>query len=98
MRESRIEGQAVVIFGGQIGIRVGYNEQSGYCILEFSELVDDHKAGDKLEKGWKDYGTQVQLGFKDLKSIACVRTALDYVERTIKDGKLPHEWEDEDDK
>ena len=98
MRESRIQGQAVAIFGGQIGIRVGYNKDSGYAVLCLCELVEDHKPGDKLEKGWDSYGEQIQLAFKDLKSINIVRTALDYVERTIKDGKLPGEWLDEDEK
>ena len=94
MRESRVQGQAVAIFGGQVGIRVGYDEKSGYCILILSELVEDHQAGDKLEKGWKDYGDQIQLAFRDLESIRIVRNALEYVERTIKDGKVPGEWEE----
>lgn len=98
MRESRIQGQATAIFGGQIGIRVGYNEESGYAVLFLCELVEDHKPGDKLEKGWDSYGEQIQLAFKDLKSIDIVRTALDYVEWTIKYGKLPSEWIDENEK
>ena len=93
MKESRIQGQAVVIFGGQIGIRVGYDKESGYCVLEFSELIGEHKAGDILEKEGKDYGTQVQFAFRDLESIGIVRNALDYVERTLKDGEMPGEQE-----
>lgn len=93
MKGSRIQGQAVVIFGGQIGIRVGYDKQSGYCVLEFSELIGEHKAGDMLEKEWKDYGTQVQFAFRDLVSIGIVRNALDCVERTLKDGEIPEELE-----
>lgn len=96
MRESGITGKATAIFGGQIGIRVGYNEESGYAVLILCELVEDHKPGDKLEKGWDSYGEQIQLAFRDLKSVDIVRTALEYVERTIKDGKLPGEWEDKE--
>lgn len=89
MRESRIQGQAVAIFGGQIGIKIGYDEKSGYCILYLCELVDEHNPGDEIGKGWPNYGEQIQLAFKELKSLNVVRTALDYVERTLKDGKIP---------
>ena len=88
-KESRIYGQATAIFGGQIGIRIGYDKDSGYCALILSELVDEHKPGDNIGKGWKDYGEQIQLAFRDLESLRVVRDALDYVERTLKDGKLP---------
>lgn len=84
-----ITGKALVVFGGSISFGIGYNPNEKVVGLAMYELKKQVKVGKKLSGNEKMYEPQVQLVFRNIESINCIRRALDIAERTLKDGAIP---------
>lgn len=93
-KTSYITGEAVVVFGGAIGIGLAYNPEEKKVGILFSELKEQLNVGDKVEEE-ETYEEQVQFVFDNLESIKMVRRALDLAERTLKDGEIPRKGGEE---
>ena len=95
-----ITGQAIAVFGGQIKLGVGYNDETKSSFVSMSQLVEEHTVGGAIKKDAKTYGEQIILVFNNLESIKVLRDALDIVEVAIKENgipkDLPHGYENEE--
>ena len=91
MRKSKIIGQAVAMFGGQIKLSVGYDQEQRSGIVAMSELVKENTVGGHIDKGEETYGEHILLCFDNLGSLNAFREALDIIELAIKNGGIPEE-------
>ena len=81
--KSYVRGRAEAVFGGAIGISIGYDEKSDAGIIALSEL--EEQLGVNAEIGsTKFYEPQVFLVFNNLHSIEAMRDALDNIEYALK--------------
>lgn len=93
-KTSYITGEAVVVFGGAIGIGLEYNPETKKVGISFSEIKEQLNVGDKTERK-EAYDEQVLFVFDNLESIKIVRHALDLAERVLKDGEFPRKGGEE---
>lgn len=77
-----ITGDAFIVFGGgKVLIEGGGNTERNVGVIALSEVKD------KTDMS-KNYGTQVQMVFTNIKSIQLLREALNGIEDMFKSGEI----------